>query len=54
MLHFYTFWKRQKTFAFFRGYRNWIFSGGIEIEFWANVGWLQGSISLKFCVAMTK
>ena len=37
MLHFYTFWKCQKTFAFFRVYRNWIFSGGIEIEFFQGV-----------------
>ena len=33
MFHFYTTWKRQKTFGFLT------FSRGIEMEHWAKMGW---------------
>ena len=35
MFHFYTLWKRQKTFGFLT------FLGSIEIEYWAIMGWLS-------------
>ena len=48
MFHFYTPWKRQKTYGFLT------FSWGIEMEHWAKTGWssrhvlyIQDSVQLS-------